>query len=482
MSWFLIGSPSFSGIPKLLKILRIAFTEMADIAAGFPFGGDMVATRGAHAMPVAKLTKRTVDAISADGCPLIIYDTDLKGFGLRAAKGGTKSWFVEYRPGARGRGVGKRRMVLGSVGTLTPDEARAAAREILAAVALGDDPAAARSRARKIPIFREFAERYLAEEAITKLKPRTLVNYRIYLHKHAAPVIGSIKLDMVTPSDIAKLHRRIGGTKPMTANRVIECIGSVYRYAATCGLVKRGHNPAAHIEAFREQRRERFLTSEELARLGDAIREAETTGIPWQVDEKQPTAKHVPKKNRITNIGPHAAAALRLLIFTGARLREILGLKWSYVDFERGLLLLPDSKTGRKTIVLNAPALAVLSELPRIGDFVIVGDDPDMPRHDLNRPWRLVSRRAGLDGVRLHDLRHTHASVGAGAGLGLPIIGKLLGHSQASTTQRYAHLDADPLRRASERIAGHIAAVMGEPMGGRGKMLRHEAKARARNA
>jgi integrase len=422
-------------------------------------------------MPVAKLTKRTVDAISADDCPLITYDTDLKGFGLRAAKSGTKSWFVEYRPGARGRGVAKRRMVLGSVGTLTSDEARAAAREILAAAALGDDPAAARSRARKIPTFRDFAERYLAEEAVSKLKPRTVVNYRIYLHKHAAPVIGSIKLDMVTLSDIAKLHQRIGQTKPMTANRIIECIGSVYRYAATCGLVKRGHNPAAHVEAFREQRRERFLTSEELARLGDAIREAETTGIPWEVDGKKPTAKHIPKKNRTTNIGLHAAAALRLLIFTGARLREILWLKWNYVDFERGLLLLPDSKTGRKTIVLNAPALAVLSELPRVGAYVIVGDNPDRSRHDLNRPWRLVSKRAGIDGVRLHDLRHTHGSVGAGAGLGLPIIGKLLGHTQASTTQRYAHLDADPLRRASEQIAGRIAAAMGETVGTRGKIL-----------
>ena len=432
-------------------------------------------------MPVAKLTKRAVDAIGPNACPVIIYDSDLKGFGLRATRRGSKSWFVEYRPGARGRGVAKRRMVLGSVGTLTPDEAREAAKGILAAVTLGDDPAASRSRARKIPSFREFAERYLAEEAVAKLKPRTVVNYRIYLRKHAAPVIGSTKLDTVTPSDIAKLHRHIGQKTPMTANRVTECIGSVYRYAATCGLVRRGHNPAAHIEAFREQRRERFLTSDELARLGDAIREAETTGIPWQIDEKKPNAKHIPKKKRVTNIGPHAAAALRLLILTGARLREILGLKWDYVDFERGLLLLPDSKTGRKTIVLNAPALAVLSELPRIGAYVIVGDDPDLPRHDLNRPWRLVSKRAGIDGVRLHDLRHTHASVGAGAGLGLPIIGKLLGHAQASTTQRYAHLDADPLRRASEQIAGRIAAAMGEPVDEPAEIIPLGTQARARN-
>src|SRR5271169_472143 len=143
-------------------------------------------------------------------------------------------------------------MVLGSVGTLTPTQARAGAKEILAVAALGDDPAASPSRARKFPAFREFSERYLAEEAVAKLKPRTLVNYRIYLRKHAAPVIGSIKLDAVTPSDIAKLHRRIGMTKPMTANRVVRCIGSVYRYAATRGLVARGHSPTAHVEAFRE--------------------------------------------------------------------------------------------------------------------------------------------------------------------------------------------------------------------------------------
>jgi integrase len=352
-------------------------------------------------------------------------------------------------------------MVLGSASTLTPDQARNAARDVLARVALGEDPAASRSAAREMPTLRDFAQRYLAEEAKAKLKPRTVANYEIYLRKHALPIIGRIKLDRVTPSDIAKMHRQIGKAKPMTANRVVECISSVYRYAAICGLVLRGHNPTSYIEAFREQRRERFLTTEELGRLGDAIREAETTGTPWVVDDSKPTAKHIPK-NQGTIIGPHAAAALRLLILTGARLREILSLKWEYVDMERGLLFLPDSKTGRKTIVLNAPALAVLSVLPRIGSYVIVGDDPEKSRHDLNRPWKLVSKRAGLEGIRLHDLRHTHASFGAAAGLGLPIIGKLLGHTQPSTTQRYAHLDIDPLRRASDDIGNRLANAMGD--------------------
>src|SRR5262249_49428338 len=163
------------------------------------------------------------------------------------------------------------------------------------------------------------------------------VNYRIYLCKHAIPAIGGRKLDRLSTAELSKLHRVIGQTRPATANRIIECISSVYRYAALCGLVERGFNPAAGIPAFREQRRERFLNTAELHRLGEAIREAELLGIPWEVDESKPTAKHLPKdENRRTNIGPHAAAALRLLVLTGARLREILNLRWEWVDFERG--------------------------------------------------------------------------------------------------------------------------------------------------
>jgi integrase len=209
------------------------------------------------------------------------------------------------------------------------------------------------------------------------------------------------------------------------------------------------------------------LTADELSRLGDAVREAETAGLPYAIDEAKPTAKHAPKEvHRRTKIGPHAAAAIRLLILTGARLREILHLKWTQVDLGRGLLLLADSKTGKKAIVLNAPALDILATLPRVGAYVIAGQaagtDDDKPRADLNRPWRAIVKRARLTGLRIHDLRHTHASVGAGLDLGLPIIGKLLGHTQSSTTARYAHLDADPLRRASEQIGSRLAAAMGD--------------------
>jgi hypothetical protein len=149
-------------------------------------------------MPVAKLTKRFVDAIEINSRRVVYYDSDLKGFGVRVTPTGVKSWCVEYRPRGGGRGTAKRRMVLGSTCTLTPDQARSAARKILAAVALGEDPAASRSRAREMPTFLEFAERYLSEEAAAKLKPRSLVNYCICLRKHAGAFIGKLRLDKVT--------------------------------------------------------------------------------------------------------------------------------------------------------------------------------------------------------------------------------------------------------------------------------------------
>lgn len=198
--------------------------------------------------------------------------------------------------------------------------------------------------------------------------------------------------------------------------------------------------------------------------MGDAIREAETIGIPW---EPNPTkkVKHAAKpENRRSKIDEYAAASIRLLLFTGCRLREILNLRWTEYDAGRGLLFLPDSKTGQKTVVLSAPALSVLESLPRLGLYVIAGESAgqknEQPRADLNRPWRAVRKRAGIEDVRIHDLRHSFASVGAGAGLGLPIIGNLLGHSQPSTTQRYAHVAVDPARRAADIIAGEIAKAM----------------------
>jgi integrase len=240
-------------------------------------------------------------------------------------------------------------------------------------------------------------------------------------------------------------------------------VSAVWNWAARYEEVAFADNPARAIERYAEAGRERFLTSEELARLGEALREGETIGLPYSIDETKPTAKHAPKadRRRIT-LDPFAVAAIRLLILTGARLREILDAQWSLLDLERGVLFLADSKTGKKPLYLSAAAQAVLAELPRMkgNPHIIAGAREGAPRSDLNKPWRGVRKAAKLDDVRIHDLRHSFASFGAGASLGLPIIGKLLGHSQAATTHRYAHLDADPLRRASETIGSTIAAAM----------------------
>lgn len=409
-----------------------------------------------------RLTKRSLDALVVTDRATIAYDTELRGFGVRLGRTGGLTWFIEYRPGAGGRRIAKKRLAFGSR-EFTPEQARQTAKELLAGVALGKDPMADRQRERQAATFQEFAQRYLAEEATSKLKPGTCKNYEIAIRRHANPEIGRLKLDQITTADLSRLHSKIGQTKPMSANRVLEVISSVFRYAATCNLVSVGHNPTKSIRAFRERRRERFLSGDELAKLGEALREAETIGTPYEVDDTKPTSKHAPKaENRRIKIDSYTAAAFRLLILTGARLREILNLRWDYVDLQRGLLLLPDSKTGRKAIVLNAPAVAAIRSLNPQGDYVIFSESDDKPRSDLNRPWRTISARAGLVGVRIHDLRHTHASVGAAAGLGLPIIGKLLGHTQASTTLRYAHLDAEPLRRASNQIATDLSVAMGD--------------------
>jgi integrase len=344
---------------------------------------------------------------------------------------------------------------------IAPESARRHAKTILGQVAHGHDPAGERAAERGTLTIAELAERFLAEHVAMKRRPGTAAFYRHVLTKVVTPEIGTSKADKVTRTQIARLHAKLRAT-PFQANRMLAVVGSMYAFAGRIGAVPEGVNPSKKIDKYREHRRERFLTVAELDRLGAAIREAETKGIPWRVNEH---TRQLPEpRNRFTKIGPFVAAAIRMLLFTGCRLREILHLKWEHVDLERGLLFLPESKTGRKTIILNAPAIAVLSGLNRLGAYVIPGNDPEKPRADLKRPWEAVSKRASLVGVRLHDLRHTYASFGAGGGLGLPIIGKLLGHAQASTTARYAHLDSDPLRRASQTIGSQIAAAMGEPI------------------
>ncbi len=409
-------------------------------------------------MTTQRITKHAVNALQSNGSEFTLWDDTVSGFGVRVRSTGSKSYVVVYRAGA-GRGAPVRRYTIAAVGKITPERARARAKVILGAVAHGHDPANQKTAERGTPTVAELADRFMADHVRAKRKARTAEFYRDILDRIVKPAVGTTTADKLTRLQVGRLHSSLGET-PYQANRVLAVVGSMFAFAGRAGIVPEGTNPARGIVQFKESHRERFLTGEELQRLGSEIREAETSGIPWSVDESKPNAKYVPKAERFTKIDPFAAAALRLLLFTGCRLREILHLLWEHVDLERGCLFLPDSKSGRKTVILNAPALAVLNALERVGPYVVPGYDPEQPRHDLNCPWRAVTKRAALSGVRLHDLRHTYASFGAGGGLGLPIIGRLLGHAQAATTARYAHLDNDPLRRASESIAGRISAAL----------------------
>lgn len=268
---------------------------------------------------------------------------------------------------------------------------------------------------------------------------------------------GKTAIDVKT----GKFGRAIVTGGEGTATRTVRLLGGIFSYAVAHGYIEK--NPRLGVKVYADGKGERFLSGDELQRLGGTLREAETIGLPWQFREGA-NAKHRPLKaeNQREVISPHAIAAIRLLLLTGCRAGEILNLKWEHVDFERGFLNLPDSKTGKKEVVLGAPALKVLADLARIegNPYVIVGEAKDKPRSDLKRPWKRITTSAGLADLRLHDLRHSYASVGAASGMGLGIVGKLLGHASPATTARYSHFADDPLRRASESISGTIAAAL----------------------
>ena len=409
----------------------------------------------------ARITKRLVDGLKPAGTDYYVFDTDTIGFAVRVRATGGMSYIVQYKAGS-GRGAPARRVTLGGVGKMTPEQARVAARKILGSVAHGEDPAADKSNERRSLPLGDVIEAFLAEHAEAKRKASTAAWYRGGLEGIVKPALGGMNPSKVTRQDVARLHSSLRDT-PVRANRVLAMLSALYSFAGKAGYVPEEYNPARGIEKFPERARERFLTSDELARLGDALRQGETIGLPYAIDESKPKAKHAPKEdNRRVILDPFAVAAIRLLILTGARLREILHARWEHIDFERGVIFLPDSKTGKKPIYLSAAALAILTALPRLegNPFVIPGEKAGQPRVDLKRPWAAVTKAAGLEGLRIHDLRHSFASRW-GRGIARPA-----NHRQASWAHpsrhnaRYAHLDADPMRRAVETIGATIAAAM----------------------
>ena len=374
---------------------------------------------------IPRITKRSVDAVKAGGTDAVYWDGELTGFGLRVRRSGRKSYVVQTRI------AGKLCwFTIGPHGPLNPDQARARALEILACAKKGIDPRDADARREAEPSMADLGRRFLEEYVPVHCKPSTREEYSRSVRLFVDPVIGELRVPEVQRKDIAALHHGLRD-KPYQANRTLGVLSKMFSLAEVWGWRPDGTNPCRHVKRYKEHKRERFLSPEETERLGQVLREAE---------EEMPSA----------------VAAFRLLLLTGCRMAEIRDLRWDYVKDD--CIELPDAKTGGRVVPLGPEARAVLSAIPRDEDnpWVIAGRLPGSHLTDLQRPWRRIRKQAGLEGVRIHDLRHSFASRALALGESLTMIGKLLGHTQVQTTARYAHLARDSIQTAAARITESI--------------------------
>lgn len=404
-----------------------------------------------------KINVQSVSAAKSGPKEYFLWDTEIKGFGLKVTPKGIKSYVLQYRSGT-GRSAPSRRFTIGKHGSpWTPETARREAFRLLGEVKDGGDPAAERIKARKGLTVAELAERFLDEHVKPKTRPSTATRYGALIRKTILPALGRRKLVDVTRADVSDLHHKRRHV-PRDANHTLAVLSKMFNLAERWGLRQDGTNPARNVERYPEKHRERFLSEQELAQLGNALAKGEEKGV-LTLPAKQGRPKRTVSVNTI------AITAIRLLILTGARKSEVLGLQWAWVDLDARTARLPESKTGKKTIYLNAPACALLSSIPVLEGVahVFPGSREGHPFNSIEVTWRAVREHAGLDDVRLHDLRHTHASFGVAGGLSLSIIGGLLGHTVPATTARYAHLSANPLQAASEMIGLRISEAMREP-------------------
>lgn len=400
-----------------------------------------------------RITKRAVDLMPADAGEIILWDTEIKGFGIRARGTATKSYIIQYRAG-RGRRAPIRKLTIGKHGSpWTPDTARIEAKRILGLVAGGADPATDRDTEGEDLSFSELCDLYLSE-GVGHKKLSTIKADKARIEHHLKPLLGKhgtrdlnrthierMLIDVKGGRKIllARTKRGPGSTPsggPGVGAQCVALVSSIYSFAIGRRLAT--ENPAKGVKKPRVRSMQRFLSQEELLRLGGALR-----------------------LEGVSAANQFAVAAIWLLLFTGARRGEILSLRWDQVDFDRLCLRLPDSKTGSKVIYLNDPAINVLRSLPRLANnpFVIAGTKEGGRFVAIDKVWFKLRKIAGLSDVRLHDLRHSFASVGVAEGAGLPILGALLGHKHTSTTARYAHLADQPVRQANNMIGERLASL-----------------------
>ena len=384
-----------------------------------------------------KLTKRAVDSLSVPSGDAVFWDRDLPGFGIRVYATGRKVWCVQVRkPSGRLKRTG-----FGPMGKLTPDEARRKAAEMIDRLKRGL-PAEPVPEVRE-PTIGELAERYIENHVQVNCKPNTVRSYARTIGQHILPSLGDVRLSELDRSHVSELHGRLRD-RPAQANLSVRVLSGMFRAAEKWGLIEPGRNPCRTVRLYREKPRERFLTPEEYMKLGKVLVEAESGG----------------------SVYPSAVAAIRLLLLTGCRKQEVLSLKWDDIDRSAGKIRVRDGKTGHRQVPLTPAVESVLdsafSTLRSTGNpWVIPGKAGSKGNlKGLDRIWRKLRERANLSDVRIHDLRHSYASMGLALGERLPSIGKLLGHDKVKTTARYAHLMLDAEKASAARIGTSLGVFL----------------------
>ena len=378
-----------------------------------------------HAAINERTVRRTFREHKPGSRGLTVIDRDLPRFGFTVAKNGTKTFFVRVL-----RPVGAPKTILGTAYEMTAAQAREKA---VAAIA------AAKAERETGPLFADFAADFMRRQG-RRWKPSTREGNRHLIDRYLVPFFGTMRVAEIARADVRRWFDSMSGT-PGNANRTLPVLSVMMRQAELWDLRPQGSNPCRNMRRYRMAPRERFLSADELKRLGFVLDHA---------DDRQ------------------ATAAIRLLLFTGARSSEITGLRWDWIRGTRAVL--PDSKTGPKAVQLPPPARAVLNDLPRKGRFVFPDRKGDGPMTDLGLRWQRLRDLAGLDGVRIHDCRHTFASHAVMSGLDLYTVGRLLGHADTASTERYAHLADEHVREAAGRISG----IVNDAMTGRGKEAAHD--------
>ena len=385
------------------------------------------------------LTTRIVEALPISERETVVWDRELPGFGVRVHPSGSKVYMVHKRSGGKSR-----RVTIGRHGIWSLDAARREAGGIIASLKNGETSArpGAETGPASGPTMAELAEQYMVEHVAVRCKPTTARSCRHIFDKYLLPQFGKLRLGEITPDRVAALHHRLR-EKPIMANQVTDVLSRLFHKAAKSDYAPDGGNPCRFIKKYPTRSCERFLSEREFVRLGTVLDELEAKG----------------------KISATAAAGLRLLMLTGCRRNEILTLRWEDVDLEHDELRLRDAKTGARAVPLSPTARQVLAALPRQPNnpWVISGRGPGARLSNLNAPWEVVRKKAGLEDVRMHDLRHSYASRALSLGESLPMIGKLLGHRKVQTTARYAHLARDSVKAAAERVSDSLAADLDTP-------------------